>query len=57
MAKIQTSCKYCKSDIRILTEDKEGTKVGYYCILNKMENNKCPDDCEWFIPDKKIYVV
>ena len=56
MPRIQTSCKYCKKDVRVLTGDEEGNRLGYYCVLNKMENGECPDKCEWFIPEKP-YVV
>ncbi|HID25207.1 MAG TPA: hypothetical protein EYP23_01905 [Thermoplasmata archaeon] len=59
MVKLQVNCKHCRSDIKILTGgETEESIVGrnYHCTLNKMENNECPGNCEWFIPDK-VYVV
>jgi len=56
MAKIKVSCKYCESDIKLLGDKGKKTGVNYYCVLNKMENNECPEDCQWYIP-KKMYVV
>ncbi len=55
MSGIKINCKHCRKDITI-TSNPSDKPTKYYCVLNKMENGECPDNCEWFIP-KKMYVV
>jgi len=56
MVRVQINCKHCRKMTSITSDVSSEREGKYYCTLNKMENNECPENCEWFIPDK-VYVV
>jgi|GEM_PF-4222236 len=55
MMRVRVDCKHCRKDAEFIPADGKEI-IRYYCALNRMENGSCPEDCEWYTPDKSLVV-